>query len=271
MLSDMNLNQSLEEIMDSILAQAGKLLGSQAIAIYRLQGEDEETITQVKQDIPGKNLADLAMPFAALKQALITNQPVIVPCTSSQLSAYEKTEAQRHVRMLPSSIVYQALLAVPVVIKKQMYGGVLLYYTEPRRFSQDEIELAVLYSNLVALAMESASLRECLQQARAAAEWNCLARELYDMVTQLLFSVRLIADALPRVLERHPTEGRCGLEELSTLSRGALTQMRALRWRLLCECDPNTVSPGHVELANVQRRAELSGLNERSKVSKRME
>lgn len=234
MLSDINLNRSLEEVMNYILAQAGTLLGSQAIAIYRLPGDNEECITQARQCIPGKNLAGIVMPTgqAALKQALRTHQPVTVPYNASQLFACEETQAQRQVWMLPSSAVYRALLAVPIVIKKQIYGGVLLYYTEPRTFSQDEIELAVLYSNLVALAMENASLREHLQQTWVGADCNCAARELYDMVTQVLFSVRLIADALPRVLDRHPTEGRRGLEELSILSCGALAQMRTLRRQL---------------------------------------
>ena len=234
MLSDINLNRSLEEVMNYILAQAGTLLGSQAIAIYRLPGDNEECITQARQCIPGKNLAGIVMPTgqAALKQALRTHQPVTVPCSASQLFACEETQAQRQVWMLPTRAVYRALLAVPIVIKKQIYGGVLLYYTEPRTFSQDEIELAVLYSNLVALAMENASLREHLQQTWVGADCNCAARELYDMVTQVLFSVRLIADALPRVLERHPTEGRRGLEELSILSCGALAQMRTLQRQL---------------------------------------
>jgi GAF domain-containing protein len=233
-LSDINLNRFLEESMDYLLAQAGRLLGSQAIAIYCLQEDNEEIVTQAEQNVSGKDIAGTAKPFvqSALKQALRTHRPVTVLCTSSQLSLYEETKALRHLWVLPSSAVYQALLAVPIVVKKQIYGGVVLYYTEPRGFSQDEIELAVLYSNLVALAMENVSLREHLHQAEVIAEWNCFARDLYDMVTQMLFSARLIADALPRVLEHHPDEGRRGLEELSLLSLGALAQMRTLRRRL---------------------------------------
>ena len=234
MLSDINLNRFLEESMDYLLAQAGRLLGSQAIAIYCLQEDNEEIVTQAEQNISGKDIAGIAKPFvqAALKQALRTHRPVTVLCTSSQLSLYEETKALRHLWVLPSSAVYQALLAVPIVVKKQIYGGVVLYYTEPRNFSQDEIELAVSYSNVVALAMENISLCEYLQRAGVVAEWNCFARELYDMVTQMLFSARLLADALPRVLEHHPAEGRRGLEELSLLSLGALAQMRTLRRRL---------------------------------------
>ena len=233
-LSNINLNRSLEESMDYLLVQAGRLLGSQAIAIYCVQGGGEEVLAEAEQNIPGKDIAGTTMPFvqSLLQQALHARRPVTLLCPSAQRSIYEEREAQRHLWVFPSCVVYQALLAVPIVVKKQIYGGVILYYTEPHDFSQDEIDLAVSYSNLVALAMENISLREYLQQAGGAAEGNCFARELYDMVTQMLFSARLLADALPRVLEHHPAEGRHGLEELSLLSLGALVQMRTLRRRL---------------------------------------
>jgi transcriptional regulator with GAF, ATPase, and Fis domain len=234
MRTNINLNQSLEESMDPLLAQAGELLGNQAIAIYRLQGDQEEPVTQANQTLPGKELASIWMPFgqAILHQALRTRQPIAIPCTANRLSAYETMGAGRQVWTLPASTAYQAVLAVPVVVKQQIYGGVVLYYTEPRRFTQDDTELAVLYSHLVALAMENSSLREHLQQACVVTKGDGLTREVSDMVTQMRFSVRLITEALPRVLERHPAEGRRCLEELSLHSRSTLAQMRALRRRL---------------------------------------
>jgi PAS domain S-box-containing protein len=67
-----------------------------------------------------------------------------------------------------------------------------------------------------------------LKEAATAAERERLARELHDAVTQALFSASLIAETLPRVWERHPEEGRQGLEQLRQLTRGTLAEMRAL-------------------------------------------
>ncbi len=67
-----------------------------------------------------------------------------------------------------------------------------------------------------------------LQEAAAIAERNRLARELHDAVTQTLFSVSIMAEALPRVWDRDPEEGRRRLDELRQLTRGALAEMRAL-------------------------------------------
>lgn len=67
-----------------------------------------------------------------------------------------------------------------------------------------------------------------LTQAAASAERERLARELHDSVTQTLYSVTAIADALPFIWERNPEEARSGLAELTTLTRAALVEMRTL-------------------------------------------
>ena len=61
-----------------------------------------------------------------------------------------------------------------------------------------------------------------------AGERNRLARDLHDAVTQTLFSASVVAEALPRVMERDPEEGRRALEELRQWTRGALAEMRTL-------------------------------------------
>ena len=54
---------------------------------------------------------------------------------------------------------YCAQLAVPLRIKEEIYGGLILYYVEPRKFSAEEIELAVMYGDQAVLAIENARLR----------------------------------------------------------------------------------------------------------------
>jgi PAS domain S-box-containing protein len=70
--------------------------------------------------------------------------------------------------------------------------------------------------------------QEQLAEAVAAAERERLARDLHDAVTQTLFSVAVIAEALPRVWERDPDEARHGLEELRWQTQGALAEMRTM-------------------------------------------
>jgi len=66
------------------------------------------------------------------------------------------------------------------------------------------------------------------EEAVAAAERERIARDLHDAVTQSLFSVAAIAEALPSVWKRDQAEAWRGLEELRRLTSGALAEMRGL-------------------------------------------
>lgn len=59
-------------------------------------------------------------------------------------------------------------------------------------------------------------------------ERSRLARDLHDAVSQTIFSASLIADVLPRLWARDPQSGFGRLEELKTLNRSALSEMRML-------------------------------------------
>jgi signal transduction histidine kinase len=74
---------------------------------------------------------------------------------------------------------------------------------------------------------EEALAQKAAEEA-VAAERGRLARELHDAVTQTLFSASLIAEALPQLWEMDQQEGRQLLSKLRQLSRGALSEMRAL-------------------------------------------
>ena len=138
---------------------------------------------------------------------------------------------------------YCAQLAVPLRIKDEIYGGLMLYYVEPRKFSDEEIELAVMFGDQAVLAIENAGLRAQAERTAVAAERNRIARDLHDSVTQTLFSATLIAEVLPKLVERNGNEGMRRLEELRQLTRGALAEMRTL----LLELRPATLIEVSIE------------------------
>jgi signal transduction histidine kinase len=132
---------------------------------------------------------------------------------------------------------------VPLKLKDELYGGLMLYYREPRKFSAEEIELAVMFGDQAALAIENARLRVQAERVAVAAERNRIARDLHDSVTQTLFSASLIAEVLPRLVQRQPDESMRRLEELRQLTRGALAEMRTL----LLELRPATLMEVSIE------------------------
>jgi len=81
-------------------------------------------------------------------------------------------------------------------------------------------------------------LVERAEEQAAATERTRLARDLHDVVTQLLFSINLVAGSLPRLWRSDPEMAERSTDELQRLTRGALAEMRTL----LRELRPQTIA-----------------------------
>jgi two-component system nitrate/nitrite sensor histidine kinase NarX len=122
----------------------------------------------------------------------------------------------------------RAWMAVPLVVKGQIIGALFLSHEQPDRYTSWQAQLVSDFADQAAFAIENARLYQQARQAATHEERNRLARTLHDSVTQSLFSASLIAEVLPQVWQRDPTEGQQGLAELRRLTQGALADMRTL-------------------------------------------
>jgi signal transduction histidine kinase len=231
-LSFLNSNRPLDEVLNYIVSQARTLLGSQAAAVYCVPPETGTVIIQAAHGLSSAYLSSARRSASqpSTKPTLLTPWPVSIP----DIAAVDTTqddpslEVQDLMLLAPPAKEYRALLAVPILIKDEIYGRLRLYYRKQREFSEEDAELVVLFSEQMALAIENARLRDQVKNAAVVEERNRLARDLHDAVTQTIFSANLIAGALPRVWERRPEEALRGLEELHHLIRGALAELRTL-------------------------------------------
>lgn len=240
-LAALNSNRKPEDILDYIITQAGRLLGTDTVALYRLQAQEQMLTIQTARGLPEEYAQRMSVPVGAgvVGQAVQRRTPYYV--TSLRDSTAEEAGGEEHPRaelLRYLMDTYQSLLGVPLLIKDEVYGGIVLYYREKRRFSEEEIALAAAFGDQAALAIENARLRDQMEHAAAAAERQRLARDLHDAVTQTLFSASLIADVLPRLWQRRPDEALRRVDELRELTRGALAEMRTL----LLELRPATLT-----------------------------
>ncbi len=234
-LAFLNADRSFDEVLDYIVYQASKLSGASAGVIY--QGDSLTNVIHVEaaSGAPEELLALGELPnfMENVNRAILDRQPFAVADLDQQIT----TDLPESVKPLDPRLAawkvairkyYRAYLAVPLIIKDALYGALVLYYPQPRAFSEEDISLGLALAGQVALAIENARLREQAEESAVAAERNRLARDLHDAVTQTLFSASLIADVLPILWERKPEEGRRRLQELRELTRGALAEMRTL-------------------------------------------
>ena len=231
-LAALNSDQGLESILDLIAAQARQLLDTQAVGIYRLESEVDGWTVEAARGLLVTYVAGFNVPIGqdTLRQAIVSRGPVVGRRpAAANLEGETATLAQDVAPPdSPWPRWYRAWLAVPIIIKGEVYGGMLLYYSEPRALSEEEIQLAISFCDQAALAIENARLRAHAEQAATAAERERLARELHDAVTQTLFSASVIAETMPRIWFDYPEERDRGIEELQHLTKGALAEMRTL-------------------------------------------
>lgn len=228
-LSVLNSNQSLKQILNFIAQQATALLGNDADAIFRLDASEDQLSIRTARGLPAAYVAQAVIQIGTgiLGQAVQQQTPRYVEDLQTYLAELpEQTPLHDLVQLLVTE--FRAMLAVPLIIRDEIYGGLMLYYREPQTFSEEQIRLAVAFSNQAALAIENARLQTELEETAIIAERNRIARDLHDAVTQTLFSVSLIAEVIPAIWEINRQEGENRLNELRELTRGALAEMRAL-------------------------------------------
>ena len=226
-LAVLNSRQSLQETLDFISKQVCRLLGCGAGAIWRLQ--DDVLHIQAACGLRAEYVANMTLRrgIGGAGRALAERRPTII--------ANLADEKLSGVSSGPFELLledYRSVLSVPLVIQDKDYGAMSLYYTAPREFSGEDLDLARSATYQVALAIETARLREQAAQAAVMEERGRLARELHDSVTQSLYSVTMYTEAAARLV----ASGKGGADEYLRDARDtaqeALREMRLLIYQL---------------------------------------
>ncbi len=221
-----------EQVLDFIIAEARRLLGSDAISIYRLHVDGGILTMATQRGLEDDAIAALEIPVLGggyVAQTIMQRKPMVMPDAAPLIETASAQLPPEQAAGLPRVLEhYRAILAVPMIVNDEIYGGLAMYYPETREFTAEDISLAEDLADHLALALENARLRESAEETAAADERSRLARDLHDAVTQTLFSASLIAEVLPQLWERDAVEGRKRLSQLRDLTRGALAEMRTL-------------------------------------------
>ena len=241
MLTVLNSDRTVDEILEYIALQASQVLDARGSVVFRL--ENEAFAIQASYGLSANNAVKTneAMNQQLIRHTLLTRQPVVLSNLTDPVGDSEDLFSNEKLQLLLVN-GFRAVLAVPLIVKEEVYGSLALYYNEPREFSTDEIDLAITFCDQAALAVENARLQVQAEEAAVAAERSRLARDLHDAVTQSLFSASLIADIMPRLWDRDQDEARRRLAELRQLTRGAMAEMRTL----LLELRPAAITEGRL-------------------------
>lgn len=239
----LNSNLPLPEILNHIVTQASQLMEADICTLHHIDYQERFVRIEASCGLPAalQDITGFPLLSSQADERILHRDPVVISNETPQvLDAAVESSLDERVRRWRAVLVpaYPAYLAVPLVVANEVYGSLAFYFSRPRSFSREAIDLALSLSEQAALAIDNARLRVQVGAAAVASERNRLARELHDAVTQTLFSASLIADVLPRIWERSPEMGQAKLAELRELTRGALAEMRTL----LLELRPATLT-----------------------------
>ena len=148
----LNSRQSLDEALNSIVAQACRLLNCDAAVLFRL-GPDRFLRMQASCGLDAEYTSSLSLPFGqgGSGRALAERRAVPLPDVAAyaRYLAYEcpdlTSERTSLEQLLKRGI--GALLSVPLVVRDEDYGAITLYYRTARDFTEEEMRLALSVAN----------------------------------------------------------------------------------------------------------------------------
>jgi signal transduction histidine kinase len=131
---------------------------------------------------------------------------------------------------------WRALAMIPLMVRGERIGIVWLTRTTPHAWSDADLQpyqiTATLLASVIDHRRQALLFADQGRQLAVLDERRRLARELHDSVTQSLFSISLLSQALPSLWELDQASARESLTQVRDLTRTALAEMRALLFEL---------------------------------------
>lgn len=197
----------------------------------------------------GLSLAQTHIPYAY--DALDT--PLDAGQTLAFSDVHTDPRVSESLRELQRESGRPALVFIPLLVAGQRIGLVILSYHEITAWEPAELRPYEVTAAQLAIGISTRLQQRLLfdsgQALAVLQERQRLARELHDSVTQLIFSVTLIAQSISPAWKRNPVEGERRVARLLELSQQALAEMRALLFELRSPepsggLDTGTILPG---------------------------
>ncbi len=224
----------LKPLLGLILDQLKTVVDCTGSSILTVDGEDLVFLDN-RSPVPEEQLTHLRFPLKRLGliwQTMTTHESIIIR------NVHDDSPLAQAFRVavgdLPETTFrfMRACMIVPLMLRDQVIGMLVLAASEEDAFTQHHAALALAIANQAAIAIENAQLYEQAQELAALEERQRLARELHDSVSQALYGMALGLHTARIQLDRDPQELPESLDYLLSLAEAALDEMRALIFEL---------------------------------------
>ena len=225
----------LKPLLGLILDQLKTVVDYARSSIFTVEGEDLVFLDD-RSPVPEEHLMPLRFPLTQLGllwQTMTSRKSIIiirdVRAEEPLAQAFRLAVGNLSKTTFHST---RTCMLVPLLLKDQVIGILVLVASEEDAFMQQQAALAQAVATQAAIAMENAQLYAQAQQLAAVEERQRLARELHDSVSQALYGIALGLHTARIQLDRDPNEVPELLDYLLSLAEAALDEMRALIFEL---------------------------------------
>lgn len=163
---------NLAVILERILEHARNLVGASACAIFE---RDESGELFVRTDLGLSLEVSRELRFSgglgSISRAVDEVRPVMV---EDLLEDETPRPVQIQGVITDQQFPFRAMIALPLEARGESFGGLALYFNEPRSFAQDDVQLLELFAAHAAVALENARVFE--EEVRREREAEVLLR-----------------------------------------------------------------------------------------------
>jgi len=214
---------SLDDVLEIVCREAVRITDALNSSIYLLENNEHNGKAEKEQlelvctaGNGQKEDDELSFEESLFDRALNAEEPIVIRVSDEHSSAGSINDT------------YEGLIVAPLLAGERRLGVLVVTSGNDIGFENTDLRIMKLMASHAAVAIEKANLYQEIQGLAVLKERQRLARDLHDSVSQTLFSVSLISDALPKIWKQDREEGMDRLEEIKNLSRGALAEMRTL-------------------------------------------
>lgn len=226
------------------------------VALYDFDEFNERTAVTVRgvwSPDDGLRLLRHRLPYVrdALDPLLDQGQTILIS------DVHTDPRANPELRRLQAESGRPALAFIPLIVRRRRIGIVILTYPTIYEWKESDLWPYQVTAAQLATAIDTRRqqllLVQSSQEVAVLHERQRLARELHDSVTQLIFSMTLIAQSVAPAWQRDPAEGEQRVQRMLDLSQAALAEMRALLFELRSSEPPPLPTETGVTLAGITR------------------
>jgi signal transduction histidine kinase len=210
----------LRPLLGLILDQLQSIVPYDAVAIILRDGADRAAVCDYRGALPREEVVGLRVPAGS---ALATVLDEVVRRREPTLAA---------AGVPPPPPTARSELTVPLIVRDQVIGFQTMLHETSGYYTTRHAELATMFAQQAAVAIENARLYEQVQGKAALEERQRLARELHDSVSQALYSILLNASTADELFGAAPEQAHGLVRDVLGLAEGGLAELRALIFEL---------------------------------------